>query len=99
MLFRKGEPLVAFAETVLLSAIMGFSIYLSLPLILAKNQGAMRANFLGAVAVGILIFLIGDVFVDAASVLYNGSLYGYGSSPTYDFLFSVSSSWPGAGGR
>jgi hypothetical protein len=45
---------------------------------------------LNAVAIGILIFLIGDVFLDAAGVLYNGSLYGYGSSPVYDALFTTS---------
>jgi len=79
-----------FAVAILLSAIMGFSIYLSLPIILSKNQGQRRVNFLAAVAIGILIFLIGDVFLDAAGSLYNGSLYGYGSSPSYDLVFTGS---------
>ena len=47
-------------------------------------------KLLNAVAIGILIFLIGDVFLDAAGSLYNGSLYGYGSSPGYDLVFMVS---------
>jgi len=82
--------LASFMESMALSAIMGFSIYLSLPIILSKNQDERRVSFLNAVAVGILIFLIGDVFLDAAGSLYNKSLYGYGSSPSYDLVFGVS---------
>ncbi|HUI00310.1 MAG TPA: hypothetical protein VLX56_01625 [Nitrososphaerales archaeon] len=76
-----------FAETVLLSAIMGLSIFLSLPIVLHKNTDARRTKLLTSVAIGILIFLMGDVFTDAAASLYNGSLYGYGSSPTNDVVF------------
>jgi zinc transporter, ZIP family len=82
--------MATFMESMALSAIMGFSIYLSLPIILSKDQDERRVSFLNAVAVGILIFLIGDVFLDAAGSLYNGSLYGYGSSPSYDLVFTVS---------
>jgi len=82
--------MATFMEAMALSAIMGFSIYLSLPIILRKDLDETRVNFLNAVAVGILIFLIGDVFLDAAGSLYNGSLYGYGSSPDYDLVFTVS---------
>jgi len=32
---------------------------------------------------------VADVFTDAAAVLYNGSLYGYGSSPAYDVTFAI----------
>jgi zinc transporter, ZIP family len=31
-----------------------------------------------------------DVFSDVATILYNGSYFGYGSSPSYDLVFSVS---------
>jgi len=82
--------MATFIEAMALSAIMGFSIYLSLPIILGKSQDERRVNFLNAVAIGILIFLIGDVFLDAAGSLYNGSLYGYGSSPSYDLVFTAS---------
>ncbi len=82
--------MATFVEAIGLSAIMGFSIYLSLPVILRKDQDERRLSFLSAVAVGILIFLIGDVFLDAAGSLYNGSLYGYGSSPSYDLAFTLS---------
>ncbi|MDG7011575.1 MAG: hypothetical protein JRN11_00480 [Nitrososphaerota archaeon] len=82
--------MVGFLDAMALSAVIGFSIFLSLPLVMQRNQDRRRLSFLNAVAVGILIFLIGDVFLDAASSLYNGSLYGYGSSPVYDLVFAVS---------
>lgn len=82
--------MVAFVESLALSAVMGFSIFLSLPVIMSRGHGGVRASFLSAIAVGILIFLVADVFFDAASVLYNGSLYGYGSSPGYDAVFTAS---------
>jgi len=82
--------MVGFGETLLLSAVMGLSIYLSLPVVLSKSVGRRNTSLLNAVAIGILIFLIGDVFLDAAASLYNGSLYGYGSSPFYDMVFTAS---------
>lgn len=83
------RSVVDFAETVLLSTVMGFSIYFSLPVVLNRNYRRAKTKLFDAVAIGILIFLIGDVFVDAASSLYNGSLYGYGSSPAYDVVFAA----------
>jgi len=82
--------MVNFAETILLSTVMGLSIYFSFPVILRKNVSQWKTRLLNAVAIGILIFLIGDVFVDAAGALYNGTLYGYGSSPGNDAIFAVS---------
>lgn len=82
--------MVNFAETLMFSAIMGLSIYLSLPIVLRKSTSQTNTELLNAVAIGILIFLIGDVFLDASGYLYNGSLYGYGSSPGYDWIFAIS---------
>lgn len=79
--------LVDFAETLLLSTVMGLSIYLSLPIVLHKNTDERRTKILTSVAIGILIFLMGDVFSNAAAFLYNGSLYGFGSSPSNDVVF------------
>ncbi len=78
-----------FAETVLLSTVMGLSIYLSLPIVLHKNTDAQRTKILTSVAIGILIFLMGDVFSNAATFLYNGSLYGFGSSASNDVVFML----------
>jgi ZIP family zinc transporter len=85
-----ADTVAGFEEMVLLSAVMGFSIYLSLPVVLSKGISETKTTVLNAVAIGILIFLIGDVFLDAAGSLYNGSLYGYGSSPIYDLVFTLS---------
>jgi len=85
-----GQTVVGFAEMLLLSAVMGFSIYLSLPMVLSKSVSRTKTKIFNAVAVGILIFLIGDVFLDAAGYLYNGSFYNYGSSPFYDLVFTIS---------
>lgn len=79
-----------FAEVLALSAIMGFSIFLSLPVVLHKKTGERRITLLTAVAAGILVFLMGDIFSAAAASMYNGSLYGYGSSPSRDLVFAVS---------
>jgi ZIP family zinc transporter len=83
--------LVGFAEMLLFSGVMGFSIFLSLPLVLWRGTDARKAGLLTAVAVGILVFLVADVFADAAPTLYSGgSYYGYGSSPYYDAAFLAS---------
>lgn len=81
--------MLSFPAVLLLSAVMGLSIYLSLPVVLSKRTGEMRTKLFNAVAIGILIFLIADVFTNAAQMLYNGSLYGYGSSPYYDGVFTA----------
>jgi len=79
-----------FAETLVLSSIMGLSIYISLPIVLHKRTGERSSRILTAIAIGILIFLMGDIFTNAASSLYNGSIYGYGSSVTSDGIFAAS---------
>jgi zinc transporter, ZIP family len=81
---------VDLAQTALLSLVMGLSIYLSLPVVLHKNTGERRIKLLMSAAIGILIFLMGDVFSNAAAFLYNGSLYGFGSSPFNDAVFMIS---------
>jgi zinc transporter, ZIP family len=81
--------MLGFAETLLFSAVMGFSIYLSLPVVLSKKTGEMRTKLFNAIAIGILIFLVADVFSDVAVILYNGSYFGYGSSPYYDAVFAI----------
>ncbi|HUI01665.1 MAG TPA: hypothetical protein VLX56_08560 [Nitrososphaerales archaeon] len=80
--------MLSFLDTLLFSAVMGISIFFSLPLVLRKSASDSWKRLLTAVAIGILVFLIGDVFVDAAATLYDGSLYGYGSSPLYDAIFT-----------
>ncbi|HLH86679.1 MAG TPA: hypothetical protein VKU79_07450 [Thermoplasmataceae archaeon] len=82
--------MVSLLETLLLSAVMGLSIFLSMPFISFLRVSDIRIRFFSSLAAGILIFLIGDVFSDASGMLYNGSLYGYGSNPYYDSVFFIS---------
>ena len=77
-------------EILLLSGVMGLSILLSYPIVLRSKLSHKGTLFLASVATGILIFLIADVFSDASLIIYNGSYYGYGSSPVYDLLFVLS---------
>ncbi len=82
--------MASLAEILLFSAIMGLSIFISLPIVLRKKTGELKTRLLNAVAIGILVFLIADVFSDASPLLYNGSLYGYGSSVSADLAFGLS---------
>jgi zinc transporter, ZIP family len=82
--------MVSFGETLFFSAIMGLSIYVSLPLVMRRKTSATVTKLLLAVAIGILIFLMGDVFSDVSPILYSsGALYGYASVPAYDAVFTL----------
>jgi ZIP family zinc transporter len=81
--------MASFAETLLLSTIMGLSIFISLPIVLHKRTSDMANRLLLAAAIGILVFIMADVWGDAAMILFNQSLYGYGSSPYYDGIFTA----------
>jgi ZIP family zinc transporter len=82
--------MLSFLDVIILSAVMGFSIYLSIPIVLRSGTGAEVLKLLNAGAIGILIFLLADIFSNATTVIYNGALYGYGSSPIADIIFILS---------
>jgi len=69
-----------------LTAIMGLSIFLSLPIVYSKRAQGRWATGLNAAAIGILIFLLADVFSDASTVLYPN---GYIASIDYSVAFGV----------
>jgi ZIP family zinc transporter len=54
--------LIDYAQLLLLGAIAGLTIFLGLPMALLQNVSRMKKGFLNALAMGILIFLITDVF-------------------------------------
>jgi ZIP family zinc transporter len=64
-----------FVELVALSAVMGLSIFLSLPLVLSRSLGTLRIAALNAVAIGILVFLLVDIFSDVAPLLASSTAY------------------------
>lgn len=74
----------------LLSTVMGFSIFLTFPLFAVKRVKSDNVRILSSVAVGIIVFLIADVFTDSAALMYNSSLAGYGTNPVYDAVFLAS---------
>ena len=76
-------------EIVTLSTVMGLSIFLAMPIVLRKKTGQLTTKLLNAVAIGILIFLIGDIFSNVSPSLYNGSFFGYGTSFWPDITFGL----------
>lgn len=79
-----------FLGTVLFSLIMGFSIYLSLPLVLRRKTSERTTRLLNAIAIGILVFLMADVFSDAAPNLYNSNSPGsYLAIPSMSIAFAL----------
>jgi zinc transporter, ZIP family len=78
-----------FLGTVIFSIIMGASIYLSLPLVLSRRTGEKMTRLLNSIAIGILIFLIADVFSDVAPGLYNNSTSGYFANPYLSLVFAI----------
>jgi ZIP family zinc transporter len=79
----------SFPELVALSAVMGLAVYLSLPIILAKSYASRTVTLLSAVAIGILVFLLADVFSDAAVIIYTNPASPYLADPAYAAVFLV----------
>jgi len=78
-----------FPELVALSTVMGLSIYLSLPVILHKRMASRTITILNSAAIGILIFLLADIFSDAAPVIYSNSSNVYVANPAYAVAFAL----------
>ena len=60
-----APQLIDYLQLLLLGAIAGFTIFLGLPLAALQNASARKKGFLNAVAIGILLFFIIDVFSHA----------------------------------
>ncbi|MCI4328942.1 MAG: hypothetical protein L3J86_05095, partial [Thermoplasmata archaeon] len=54
--------MLGFLEFLLLTAVMGLSIFLSLPVILHPRSQGRVGVLLNAAAIGILLFLLADIF-------------------------------------
>lgn len=72
-----------------LATAMGLSIYLSLPVVLAKSTASRTISLLNAAAIGILVFLLADIFANAAPLLYTNPGSPYVADPTRSALFVV----------
>ena len=69
-----------------LTSAMGLSIFLSLPLVYSRRAQGRWATGLNAAAIGILVFLLADVFSDVSPVLYPN---GYVANAGYSIAFGV----------
>ncbi|HXQ48278.1 MAG TPA: hypothetical protein VN842_00655 [Thermoplasmata archaeon] len=76
-------------ELVILSTVMGLAIFLSLPIVLAKSLVSRTISILNAVAIGILIFLLGDVFSNAATIIYADPASPYVANAGYALAFTL----------
>jgi ZIP family zinc transporter len=73
---------------VVLTLIMGFSIYLSFPLIFKGKMKLRYSILLVSLAIGILLFLVADIFSDVSTQIYpEGS---YQANPLLSTVFAVS---------
>lgn len=54
--------------TIALSFVMGLSIFLSMPLVFNKRTSTKQMLFYNAVAIGILVFLLMDLYGDVAAI-------------------------------
>jgi ZIP family zinc transporter len=69
-----------------LTSVMGLSIFFSLPVVYSKRAQGRWAVVLNAAAIGILVFLLADIFSDVAPILYPS---GYVADFGYSVAFAV----------
>lgn len=68
-----------------LTTVMGLSIFLSMPVVYHRRAQGRWAVALNAGAIGILIFLLADVFSDVSTIIYP---HGYVANLGYAALFA-----------
>jgi zinc transporter, ZIP family len=69
-----------------LTTVMGLSIFVSLPIVFSKRAQGRWSVGLNAAAIGILVFLLADIFADVSGILYPS---GYVANSGYSFAFAV----------
>lgn len=69
-----------------LTSLMGLSIFLSLPVVYSRRAQGRWAIGLNAGAIGILVFLLADIFSDVSPILYPS---GYVANLGYSVAFAV----------
>jgi zinc transporter, ZIP family len=77
----------SFPLLIALATVMGLSIFLSLPIVYSRRAQGRWAVGLNAAAIGILVFLLADIFSDVSPILYPGG--SYVANLGYSFLFAV----------
>lgn len=75
-----------FLTFLLVTAAIALSIFISLPVVYSRRAQGRWAVGLNAAAIGILVFLLADIFSNASGILYPS---GYVSNLWYAFAFGV----------
>lgn len=75
-----------FLTFMVLTAAFGLAIFLSLPIVYWRRAQGGGAVFLNAGAIGILVFLLADIFSDVSPILYPA---GYVANLTYTAVFTA----------
>lgn len=83
----------SFAELILFAFVIGFSIFLSFPVIYSRKLGPYTTIALSSIAVGILFFLLADIFSDVASIIYPAGSYVASTGLSAIFLLAVAGSF------
>lgn len=60
--------------TIAISCVMGLSIFLSMPLVFRKTTSQRRLLFYNAFAIGILVFLLMDIYGNVAAIFGNDTI-------------------------
>jgi zinc transporter, ZIP family len=82
--------MIDYPQLLLLGAIAGFTIFLGLPLAVLQNVSSRKKGFLNAVAIGILVFLIIDVFSHAWDTASGAARDAYvGAAPAGDAILDL----------
>jgi ZIP family zinc transporter len=75
--------MIDYPQLLLLGGIAGFTIFLGLPLAVLQNASPRKKGFLNAIAIGILVFLIIDVFSHAWNTASSAAADAFvGKTPT-----------------
>ncbi len=77
--------MAGFPELIALATLMGLAIFLSLPIVLRRSRSARLVNLLSAAAIGILLFVLADVWGNVSTILYPGGAFI--ASPSLVLLF------------
>ena len=86
----RARPLIDYPNLLLLSAFAGLTISLGLPLAVIQHVSVRLKGFLNAFAIGILIFLIVDVFSHAWESTSNAVTSAFaGSAPVGDAVLDL----------
>jgi ZIP family zinc transporter len=82
-----------FSELIILTLVIGFSIFISFPVVYARRLNRKSLTILTAVAIGILFFLLADIFGDVAATIYPAGSYVANLTLSAIFIVSMSASF------